>query len=448
MADKTFRLQISGTGNGNDVTYGSFTVQKPQNYTNNSAFIGQHPLTEPEASMSPENIGEWTSNNAGKLMSCFEINWGGAREGWKDDGDWDSRYKFPDEITTSADLLRYIFMLRWKLEHMQPVETFTITWNKNNATTWSTSGATTSFTESKPFSSLTKPTAVRTYTYDFGSAGNRVYTYTHNDATDWGVAANGNAFSGNLLLQNYTFYALWTGGSWNDSTLPNPGNDVQRTITWNKGNGTGGSGGSTQYTAGYHWVDRDNQSSIISSLPNNPSKGITCNSKLYVKTTSGLTIESDPTLTGQTFKGWYTAASGGTKITSSNIYQYLNADADVTFYAQYKTDISYKWYVGHVTNDQFENPSSLNTIVTNNGTSSSSASGPSTLTIPTTTGEVLVYIYPTVWGTPTLVDSTGFETGDDNYLNTGFTPPSGYGIKYWDGDSSVRGKTLNITWSK
>ena len=138
MADKFFRLQISGTGNGNDVTYGSFNVQKPQNYTNNKAFIGQHPLSAPEniETMSPQNIGAWTSNNAGQLMSCFEIDWGGAIEGWREDGiEWDARYKFPDEITTSADLLRYIFMLRWKLEHLKLVDDkFKVTANGLTAT--------------------------------------------------------------------------------------------------------------------------------------------------------------------------------------------------------------------------------------------------------------------------------------------------------------------------
>ena len=106
------------------------------------------------------------------------------------------------------------------------------------------------------------------------------------------------------------------------------------------------------------------------------------------------------------------------------------------------------WYVGHVTNEQFEDPTLLTTII-NNGTSITSATGPSTLTMPTTTGDVLVYIYPTVWGTPNIVDSTGYGTGDGNYLeDAGLTPPSGYDIRYWDGDSSVRGKTLSITWSK
>ena len=111
-----------------------------------------------------------------------------------------------------------------------------------------------------------------------------------------------------------------------------------------------------------------------------------------------------------------------------------------------KNSNNYYWYVGHVTNEQFEDPTLLTTII-NNGTSTTSATGPSTLTMPTTTGDVLVYIYPTVWGTPNIVDSTGYGTGDMSYEDVGLTPPTGYNVRFWD-PGNVEGKTLNITWSK
>lgn len=126
MADNFFKLKIAGTGNGSTVTYGSFNVQKPQNYTNNEAYIGQHPLTNTPAQTEGANtVGPWTEANAGKLLSCFEIDWGGAIEGWNEDSNanWDSDlYTFPDRIKNSSDLLRYIFMLRWKLEHLKLVD--------------------------------------------------------------------------------------------------------------------------------------------------------------------------------------------------------------------------------------------------------------------------------------------------------------------------------------
>lgn len=139
MADNFFKLKIAGTGNGSTVTYGSFNVQKPQNYTNNEAYIGQHPLTDTPAQTEGANtVGPWTEANAGKLLSCFEIDWGGAIEGWKEESDanWDSGlYTFPDSIKNSSDLLRYIFMLRWKLEHLKLVDDkFKVTANGLTAT--------------------------------------------------------------------------------------------------------------------------------------------------------------------------------------------------------------------------------------------------------------------------------------------------------------------------
>lgn len=128
---ETFNLKIGGTGNGNEVTYGSMKVPYPKNYTNNKAFIGQHPLTDtPSENASPINIGEWTNANAGQLISCFEIDWGDAQEGWKTDNtNWNNKkYTFPDSIKTSSDLLRYIFMLRYKIEH-SAADTFAISGN-------------------------------------------------------------------------------------------------------------------------------------------------------------------------------------------------------------------------------------------------------------------------------------------------------------------------------
>lgn len=151
MADNTITLQITkqGSNRGDSVTYGSFEVQKPQNYTNNAAFIGQHPLTtQPEEAISKQ--AEWTHNNSGKLMSCFEINWGGATESWKntdgtgDPSSWnDTDYYFPSNIETSSDLLRYIFMLRYeiyKLQHPAEVVVTSIQWENTSKVsgTWGT----------------------------------------------------------------------------------------------------------------------------------------------------------------------------------------------------------------------------------------------------------------------------------------------------------------------
>lgn len=128
--------------------------------------------------------------------------------------------------------------------------------------------------------------------------------------------------------------------------------------------------------------------------------------------------------------------------------QVWNASNDVVL----KTEQVYYWYVGHVTNDQFEDPNELASIVLNQNPTTSTT-GPSTLTIPTIIARdpfeyVLVYIYPDIWGTPNIVDSTGYGTGDGLYTNIPLTPPTGYNVVYWDADSPVRGKTLVITWTK
>jgi hypothetical protein len=106
----------------------------------------------------------------------------------------------------------------------------------------------------------------------------------------------------------------------------------------------------------------------------------------------------------------------------------------------------YYWYVGHVTNSQVENNQLASVVNGQNPTTNTD--GPSTLTIPTTTGDALVYIYPTVWGTPTIKSQNNFGTGDMGLEEVGLTPPTGYGVRFWDGDSSVRGTTVKITWTK
>jgi hypothetical protein len=108
---------------------------------------------------------------------------------------------------------------------------------------------------------------------------------------------------------------------------------------------------------------------------------------------------------------------------------------------------TYYWYVGHVSESNAMDNTYLTNLVTGeNGNSTTSTTGPSTLTMPTTSGEILLYIYPTIWGTPTITYET-YGTGDDTFENAGLTPPNGYNITFWNG-GNVEGKTLDITWIK
>lgn len=59
------------------------------------------------------------------------------------------------------------------------------------------------------------------------------------------------------------------------------------------------------------------------------------NSTSTTKSDGTVTLPSDPTRSGYTFKGWYTASSGGTKVTASTVFT-----ADTTVYAQWTQNYS------------------------------------------------------------------------------------------------------------
>ena len=108
----------------------------------------------------------------------------------------------------------------------------------------------------------------------------------------------------------------------------------------------------------------------------------------------------------------------------------------------------YYWYVGSMTEANALNPQTLGNIV-NGKNATSSTTGISTLNIPNdAANEVIVFVYPEIWGRPDITDSTGFGTGDGYYKDEGFDLPSGYNASFWPGDQSIKGKTLNITWTK
>ena len=115
-----------------------------------------------------------------------------------------------------------------------------------------------------------------------------------------------------------------------------------------------------------------------------------------------------------------------------------NAEANPTYY----------WYVGSMTEADALNPETLGNIVNGkNGTSSTT--GISTLVIPNDElNETIVFVYPEIWGRPNITDSTGYGTGDMYYKDEGFDLPSGYNATVWSGDAAIKGKTLNITWTK
>lgn len=108
----------------------------------------------------------------------------------------------------------------------------------------------------------------------------------------------------------------------------------------------------------------------------------------------------------------------------------------------------YYWYVGSMSEADALNPTTLGNIV-NGKNATTSTTGISTLNVPNdAANEVIVFVYPEIWGKPDITDSTGFGTGDGYYKDEGFETPAGYNVSFWPGDQAIKGKTLKITWTK
>ena len=108
----------------------------------------------------------------------------------------------------------------------------------------------------------------------------------------------------------------------------------------------------------------------------------------------------------------------------------------------------YYWYVGSMSVEDALNPTTLGNIV-NGKNPTSSTTGISTVTIPNDpANEVIVFIYPEIWGRPNILDDIGYGTGDEYYKDKEFELPAGYNASFWPGDQAIKGETLYITWTK
>lgn len=133
MSTKTIHIFNSDSAKQN-VNYGTIDVPQPKNFTRNGAYISQWKyenfndldkesdnkkfLLDPNS----EDGGYTKNNYAAQLLSCVEIDWGNATMD-KDWEDWttEAGYDFPEKIKTSADLLQFIYMLRWQIAHIDVV---------------------------------------------------------------------------------------------------------------------------------------------------------------------------------------------------------------------------------------------------------------------------------------------------------------------------------------
>lgn len=406
MADNTITLQITkqGSNRGDSVTYGSFEVQKPQNYTNNAAFIGQHPLTtQPEEAISKQ--AEWTHNNSGKLMSCFEINWGGATESWKntdgtgDPSSWnDTDYYFPSNIETSSDLLRYIFMLRYeiyKLQHPAAVVVTSIQW-ENTSNVSGTWGTTPNLGNIK----LTYSNGT-TETKPYNASGVSLYT----DANCTTAFSNANPGT-------FTLWAKY------DNKITTNSKQVtldKKNLTITKGSSplsiSDGSTGNVTFTTNGAATIRLNTKSGNGWTAELTSSSGTSHIIEVTNTTGG----SEETIATDDIK----VIAEATETTKyNNIISDTGVNTKITLSAP-EQEQGYTYYLGETDKETF-------------ATSDFNKSGtkPTTLIANASTGDVVtVWVYPTSWGTPNKIwdpvankDVSAAWTYNDTWLNV----PSGY----------------------
>ena len=269
------------------------------------------------------------------LSSTKPIRDGYDFTGWntKSDGKG-TAYASSAKYTKNESVTLYA---QWK------INTYTVTYNANGGT--GAPGAQTKTYGKDLTLSSTKPTRTG---YTFASWN----TKSDGRGTTY---ASGGKYTGNADL---TLYAIWTpitysvkfngngatSGSMNnqshtyDSSKTLTANAYKRafTVTYNyNGNGSSNStatanatfnGWATSASGSKAYTDKQNVKNLSST------QGATVD--LYAKWTDASVTLPTPTRTGYVFNGWYTAASGGTKIGNGGAK--YTPSANITLYAQWK----------------------------------------------------------------------------------------------------------------
>lgn len=111
------------------------------------------------------------------------------------------------------------------------------------------------------------------------------------------------------------------------------------TVTYNANNGSVSPTSATAtYTFGGYYTKTNGKGTQYYTATGTSAKNwdLTSNTTLYAKWTGGSVSLPTPTRNGYTFNGWYTAASGGTKVgTGGNSY---TTTSNITLYAQWKAN--------------------------------------------------------------------------------------------------------------
>ncbi|MBP3397334.1 MAG: InlB B-repeat-containing protein, partial [Alphaproteobacteria bacterium] len=174
-----------------------------------------------------------------------------------------------------------------------------------------------------------------------------------------------NAGANNTGTGTSTLYTTYNTNVYNDSdrskAMTTSANGITApekvfTVTYNANNGTVSptSANATSTFGGYYSAESSNNGSgtqyvgttYITSNGLTAGKGITANATWYAKwSTPGSVTLPTPTRNGYTFNGWYTAASGGTKVGDAGAT--YTPTASVTLYAHWTANTFNVSYDGH-----------------------------------------------------------------------------------------------------
>ena len=190
--------------------------------------------------------------------------------------------------------------------------------------------------------------------YTAASGGTQIYTAA-------GVCANDGTYWKNnkwVYAGNVTLYAHWTANTYTvtlepdggqptpaptvkptyDATMPSVNVPTRKyTVTFNANTGTCATTSLTStYIFGGYFSGKNGTGTQYYKADGTSARtwNIAQNTTLYAKWTSVAITLPTATKTGYTFKGWYTAASGGTKVGGAG--DAYTPTADITLYAQWK----------------------------------------------------------------------------------------------------------------
>ena len=110
--------------------------------------------------------------------------------------------------------------------------------------------------------------------------------------------------------------------------------------------------------------------------------------------------------------------------------------------------VTYKYYLGVISEDDIMNQAAVNALINNTSTTTNAPITSITLPsgAPSNNGYEHIFIYPESWGTPSVVNQ-GFPVGLSPLSDWEISNPTGYGAFYLDDPYSNAGVVYDITWS-